>query len=175
MVAIYGPMTPVLSGAIVYEWTQEVNNYGLIVYPDGTSGAPTPIQPEFDNLKSQWLNAKPVGTSANAYNPSTTPFACPPTGNGWTLDPSATLPPAPANLTPPPPSNFTPTTHAPYATSLVTASSVIGADMKSSSATSANASNRATSPGVGGGIPSSSATAGGAGASKTAGSHNSRV
>lgn len=166
-------MTPVLSGAIVYEWTQEVNSYGLIVYPDGTSGAPTPIQPEFDNLKSQWLNATPVGTSANAYNPATTPFACPPTGNGWTLDPSATLPPAPANLTPPPPSNFTPTTHAPYATSLVTASSVIGAVTRS--ATSASTSNGLTSPGVGGGNPSSSATAGGAGASTTAGSPNSQV
>jgi len=126
MVAIYGPMTPVLSGGIVYEWTQEANNYGIIVYPDSTSGASTPIQPEFDNLKSQWLNATPAGTSANAYTPATTLFACPPTGAGWTLDGNASLPPAPANLTPPTPSTFSLTTHAPYVTSVNTASSVIG-------------------------------------------------
>jgi 1,3-beta-glucanosyltransferase GAS1 len=172
-------MTPVLSGAIVYEWTQEVNDYGLIIYPQGTSGTPTPIQAEFDNLKSQWLNASPVGINANAYNPATTSFVCPPTGNGWTLDPSATLPPAPANLTPPPPSNFTPTTHAPYATSLVTASSVIGAVTKSSSTTllggSAGTSSGPTSPGAGEGHPSSSATAGGAGVSTTAGSSHSQI
>ena len=68
LAAVYGPeMTPILSGSIIYEWTQEANDYGIIQYPDtciqdGITvpvGIPVPLQPEFDNLKSAWAAASP--------------------------------------------------------------------------------------------------------------------
>jgi len=131
MVSIYSTsMTGVLSGAIVYEWTQEANDYGLITYPGtGTqnnqavpSGSPVPIQPDFNNLRSQWAAASPVGTKAANYTPVTTTIACPAMVSGWTIDGNAALPPAPTTVTPPPPSTYVPTTHAPYPTAVTTAS-----------------------------------------------------
>jgi hypothetical protein len=90
--AILGPeMNGIWSGAIVYEWIEEANNYGLISYgphvdptasgapPDGytRSGTPTPISPDFSNLSNQWKTLNPTGTSKNAYTPSLTPPPCP--------------------------------------------------------------------------------------------------
>jgi len=104
MTAIFGPnMTPVLSGAIVYEWTQEANNYGIITYPDSTLqsnvavpiGSPIPMQPEFDTLKSVWAACSPSSIALSAYTPSITTIACPATTVGWPVDPSAPLPPSP--------------------------------------------------------------------------------
>ena len=135
MVAIYGPnMTGVLNGAIVYEWTQEVNNYGLITYPGSAIqnnipvpvGSPVPIQPDFDNLRSQWAVASPVGTSAAAYTPQVVTVTCPALVSGWTIDGNAALPPAPTSISPPAPSTYVPTTHAPYPTAVTTASVVAG-------------------------------------------------
>ena len=56
--AIFGPdMINTWSGSIIYEWVQESNDYGLVTYPNGQiySGAPIPIQPDYDNLVSQIL------------------------------------------------------------------------------------------------------------------------
>jgi 1,3-beta-glucanosyltransferase GAS1 len=110
-------MTGVLSGAIVYEWMQEVNNYGLITYPDNTIqdgvqvavGSPVPLQPDFNNLQSQWAAASPSSISAAAYTPATTTFACPATTVGWTIDGNAPLPGPPTSLTAPPRSTFSST------------------------------------------------------------------
>ena len=100
-------MTPTLSGAIAYEWVQEANNYGIIQYPDTTIqdgitvpiGSPVPMQPEFDNLKSVWAAASPSSTLLAAYTPPTTTLACPATTSGWSIDPSAVLPPTPSSAT----------------------------------------------------------------------------
>lgn len=127
-------MTGVLSGAIVYEWTQEVNNYGLIMYPGSAiqnnipvpAGSPVPIQPDFDNLRSQWAVASPVGTSAAAYTPQVVTVTCPALVSGWTIDGNAALPSAPTSISPPAPSTYVPTTHAPYPTAVTTASVVAG-------------------------------------------------
>jgi len=112
MPAIYGSqMTPVLSGAFVYEWTEEANNYGIITYPSNTTqdgltvpaGSPVPIQPDFSNLMSQWASASPSGTSLAAYTPSISTIACPATTSGtWPIDGSAPLPGTPSkeNQTP---------------------------------------------------------------------------
>lgn len=114
--AIFGPdMSGTWSGAIIYEWIQEQNNYGLISYgtpanaadqspaeaeaaPDGfsRSGTPTPISPDFNNLKSQWATLTPSGVALSAYSASIsaiTPPPCPSsTSGGWSVNPSSNLP-----------------------------------------------------------------------------------
>jgi len=110
MPSIFGPnMTPILSGAIIYEWTQEANDYGIIQYPDTTIqnsvsvpiGSPVPLDPEFDTLMSVWAAVSPSSIAESAYTPQKTTFACPATVSGWTIDPNASLPPTPTNLTAP--------------------------------------------------------------------------
>lgn len=76
--AIFGKnMTGDWSGAIVYEWIEEQNNYSIIsygplvgdptrsdelVFDDWTRrGTPTPISPDFENLKTVWASAHPTG------------------------------------------------------------------------------------------------------------------
>jgi len=117
MQAIYGPnMTPIMSGTIVYEWTQETNDYGIIQYPDtaiqdGVTvpvGVPVPLQPEFNNLKSAWANVSPTIVAEADYKPTMTVVACPAVTEGiWTIDGNAALPEKPGNLTPPKPTSYT--------------------------------------------------------------------
>ena len=107
--AIFGSqMESTWSGAIIYEWIEETNNYGLISYgpPAGASatasgvvggytrsGTPTPISPDFDNLSSQWATLSPSGISMAAYTPSLTPPACPGfTAGSWEIDGDVALP-----------------------------------------------------------------------------------
>jgi len=106
--AIFGPeMVDTWSGAIIYEWIQETNNYGLVTYGaagganqgsvvvDGFTrqGMPTPVQPDFSNLAAQWSTLTPTGVKSAAYTPSASAPACPTsTAGGWTVDPSSPLP-----------------------------------------------------------------------------------
>lgn len=107
--AIFGnDMSGTWSGAIIYEWIQEANNYGLISYgspaPSSASGTgvvggytrtgtPTPISPDFSNLSKQWATLSPSGVSANAYTPSMTPPACPAyTSSLWEVNGNVALP-----------------------------------------------------------------------------------
>ncbi|KAI9655182.1 MAG: hypothetical protein M1821_005665 [Bathelium mastoideum] len=106
--AIFGPdMSPNWSGAIIYEWLQEANNFGLISYgpsvaptapnapPDGftRSGTPTPVSPDFDNLSKQWATVSPSSISANAYSPTLTPPPCPAfTAGNWEVNGDVALP-----------------------------------------------------------------------------------
>ena len=108
-------MTPILSGSIIYEWTQEANDYGIVQYPetciqDGITvpaGVPVPLQPEFDNLKSAWAAASPSSIAAKDYNPSRVVIECPATTSGtWTIDGNAQLPETPGNLTAKKPEKF---------------------------------------------------------------------
>ena len=87
----------------MYEWTQEVNDYGIVTYPDNTIqdgvevpvGSPVPIQPEFGNLQSQYAAASPSSIALSAYSVSTGVYSCPATTPGvWTIDANAALPPA---------------------------------------------------------------------------------
>lgn len=104
-------MTSVLSGAIVYEWTQEANDYGIIQYPDTTIqnnvvvpiGVPVPMQPEFNNLQSVWAQCSPSGTPMAQYTPTTGTFACPTTTGIWTINAGEALPSSPGSLNPPAP------------------------------------------------------------------------
>jgi hypothetical protein len=106
------------SGAMVYEWIQELNDYGLMTYGkppgkvdpvvvpdtvvmDGFSrqGTPTPLQPEFDNLQSRFATLTPPGVPLSEYSnqvSTITPPPCPAsTAGAWEVDPSAPLPSAP--------------------------------------------------------------------------------
>ena len=118
--AIFGKdMVSDWSGAIIYEWIEEVNHYGLVSYgprvpaPDPTAtaaaavagaqdvfdsftrkGTPTPVSPDFDNLKAQWAKVTPSGVSRDDYDPgSVSTRACPTsTADGWLVDGNVRLP-----------------------------------------------------------------------------------
>jgi len=106
--AIFGTqMAPYWSGAIVYEWIEEANNYGLVSYgekvdpanesapPDGypRSGTPIPVNPDFSNLSGQWKTLTPSGVKESAYTPSLTPPPCPAfTSDVWVVNGGVALP-----------------------------------------------------------------------------------
>ncbi|KIX03153.1 uncharacterized protein Z518_06704 [Rhinocladiella mackenziei CBS 650.93] len=110
--AIFGPdMVDTWSGAMIYEWIQEMNQYGLVSYgpPLGSDvnqgssiiqgftrqGTPTPVQPDFSNLSEQWKTLNPTGVQSAEYAATytTSPPACPTsTPGGWTVNPGAPLP-----------------------------------------------------------------------------------
>ncbi|KLU81545.1 glycolipid-anchored surface protein 5 [Magnaporthiopsis poae ATCC 64411] len=108
--AIFGPdMVRDWSGSLVYEWIQEQNHYGLISYGPPTDhsivasnvkggftrkGTPTPVVPDFANLKSQWDRIPTAtGVSRADYTPSPSTRACPAsTKGGWLVDGNVALP-----------------------------------------------------------------------------------
>jgi len=101
-------MDDLWSGAIVYEWIEEANDYGLISYGPTVAatatatnieggfsrgGVPTPVAPDFTNLQSQWATNTPTGIALSAYTPSNSPPACPSsTAGGWLVDGDVALP-----------------------------------------------------------------------------------
>lgn len=105
--AIFGSqMQDTWSGAIIYEWVEETNNYGLVNYGSATvtasvtswpaSGTPMPVSPDYQNLKSQWATLTPSGVALSAYSASAsslTPPTCPSsTPGGWLIDGNPPLP-----------------------------------------------------------------------------------
>ncbi|KAL1613402.1 hypothetical protein SLS54_010645 [Diplodia seriata] len=106
--AIFGKsMADTWSGSIVYEWIEESNDYGIVNYgakvdatasgapPDGypRSGTPTPVSPDFSNLKRQWATLTPTGVKKSAYSPSLTAPACPSyTAGVWEVNGDVSLP-----------------------------------------------------------------------------------
>lgn len=110
--AIFGSeMSGTWSGSIIYEWIEEANDYGLINYgppnpnagsnsivQDGYTrkGTPTPISPDFNNLKSQWATLNPTGVALSEYSASAAKITAPPcpasTSGGWEVNPSSPLP-----------------------------------------------------------------------------------
>lgn len=101
---IFGVMADTWSGAIIYEWIQEANNYGLVSYGPSVdvtsagatitrSGTPTPISPDFSNLMTQWSSVNPSSVKQSAYNPSNSAPACPTSMPGaWEVDGDVKLP-----------------------------------------------------------------------------------
>jgi hypothetical protein len=107
--AIFGDdMNSQWSGAIIYEWIEEANDYGLISYGPtvaatatatnvaggySRAGTPTAVSPDFQNLQSQWSTLTPTGTPSSDYSPTLTPPACPSsTASGWLVDGNVALP-----------------------------------------------------------------------------------
>ncbi|KAH9907880.1 glycoside hydrolase family 72 protein [Xylariomycetidae sp. FL2044] len=114
--AIFGPeMVNDWSGAIIYEWIQEANNYGLISYgaeadPTATgenvvggftrAGTPTPVSPDFSNLSNQWASVTPTGVKKSDYDANgVSTRACPTsTQDGWLVDGNVAVPTLGATL-----------------------------------------------------------------------------
>lgn len=105
------PMVSHWSGAIIYEWIQEQNNYGIVSYGPPTDdhtrndetvfdgftrkGTPTPKSPDFENLKSRWETIHPTGISRDDYDPdvvSTRPCPTSTEGGWWEVDGNVQLP-----------------------------------------------------------------------------------
>ncbi|KAI1279727.1 Glucanosyltransferase-domain-containing protein [Xylaria sp. FL0933] len=114
--AIFGPiMSKDWSGAIIYEWIEETNHYGLISYgpkvdPTVTgsnifngytrAGTPTPVSPDFDNLSKQWAQITPTGVAKSDYDPdNVSTRACPTsTPDGWLVNGNVAVPTLGASL-----------------------------------------------------------------------------
>lgn len=89
--AIYGPdMTDVWSGGVVYEWTQENNNYGLVKINDGKAELLT----DYHNLQKALAKAKPKGINMDAFNEEREAPECPQGSSNWKA--SSKLPPTPS-------------------------------------------------------------------------------
>jgi hypothetical protein len=92
------------SGAIIYEWIQETNNYGLVDYAlgqgapagdgaYGVNGTPIARNPDFENLSKHWATLTPSGIRADDYKPTLSPPACPEfTTSAWQVKADAPLP-----------------------------------------------------------------------------------
>ncbi|EWC44160.1 hypothetical protein DRE_06985 [Drechslerella stenobrocha 248] len=92
--AIYDQkMTGVFSGGLVYEWTQEPNNFGLVeISQDRKSFKKLP---DFDNLKAQYAKAKSPPGDGGATTTAGKASKCPEKVTGiWEAD--CTLPTMPA-------------------------------------------------------------------------------
>ena len=107
--AIFGDkMVDTWSGAIIYEWIQETNNYGLVDYSlsqsspaaidgadaaFGRNGTPQPRSPDFENLSKYWATLTPTGIRADDYKPSLSAPLCPDfTTGAWQVKADAQLP-----------------------------------------------------------------------------------
>lgn len=107
--AIFGDkMVDTWSGAIIYEWIQETNDYGLVEYSlsqassagidgadaaFGRNGTPQPRSPDFENLSKHWATPSPTGVRADDYKPSLTAPVCPDfTTGAWEVKADAQLP-----------------------------------------------------------------------------------
>ena len=109
--SIFGSdMSDTWSGAIIYEWIEETNDYGLISYGPTVdpasntdalegyprTGTPSPVSPDFSNLQNQWATLTPTGVKLSDYRASTgqlKPPACPTsTADGWVVNGNAELP-----------------------------------------------------------------------------------
>ncbi|KAF2451172.1 carbohydrate-binding module family 43 protein [Karstenula rhodostoma CBS 690.94] len=88
---LYGNMTEVFSGGIVYQWFMSENNYGLVELTD--NDASVSPYPDFTSLRSELASVRPTTTARSAYSPSNSAPACPTTGSSW-LPVASPLPPA---------------------------------------------------------------------------------
>ena len=87
---LFGNMTNVFSGGIVYEWFMGVNNYGLVQLQN--NGDSVSAYPDFTSLQSQLASVTPTITQRSAYTPANSPPACPSVGGSW-LAQASPLPP----------------------------------------------------------------------------------
>jgi hypothetical protein len=87
---LYGNMTNVFSGGIVYEWFMGDNDYGLVSLVNSASVSP---YADFTSLQSQLAKVTPSVTQRSAYTPSVSPPACPSVGGSWAAQASPLPPP----------------------------------------------------------------------------------
>lgn len=87
-------MSGTWSGAIIYEWVNEGNDYGVVDYKDTVyGGPPIPMEPEFATLQNIWKTVTPKEVKQSDYNPQKPTPVCPPSVEGaWKVDGDAPLP-----------------------------------------------------------------------------------
>ncbi|KAI9031649.1 Glucanosyltransferase-domain-containing protein [Phycomyces nitens] len=91
--ALYGPdMTDVWSGGVVYEWTQENNNYGLVKIDSSTGKVE--LLPDYNNLQNALAKANPKGVTLDNFNDQRAEPDCPANDDSWKA--SVALPPTPS-------------------------------------------------------------------------------
>ena len=80
------------SGVVVYEWTQEANDYGLVEYSGSdNTGFPSTLD-DYNALKTVYHDANPASTSKAAYTASNSPPSCPTSDSSWLVAPTGGLP-----------------------------------------------------------------------------------
>ncbi|KAF3045721.1 1,3-beta-glucanosyltransferase gas1 [Didymella keratinophila] len=89
---LYGNMTSVFSGGIVYEWFMGANDYGLVELT--SNDASVSPYPDFTSLQSELASVSPTITQRSAYTPSNSAPACPTVDASWVAEASP-LPPSP--------------------------------------------------------------------------------
>jgi hypothetical protein len=89
---LYGNMTSVFSGGIVYEWFMGANDYGLVELT--SNDASVSPYPDFTSLQSELASVSPTITQRSAYTPSNSAPACPTVDASWIAEASP-LPPSP--------------------------------------------------------------------------------
>jgi len=72
-------MTPVFSGGLVYEWSQETSDYGLVDLGNGTI---TLLQ-DYNNLKAEFAE-NPVPSGDGGYKSNGTASDCPANSTDFT-------------------------------------------------------------------------------------------
>jgi len=91
---LFGNMTDVFSGGIVYEWFMGANNYGLVSLTD--NDASVSPYPDFTSLRSELASVSPTITQRSEYTPTNSAPACPSVGGTWLAQAS----PLPPNVNP---------------------------------------------------------------------------
>ena len=80
--ALYGQeMTPVFSGGLVYEYSNEANNYGLVEI-DTLNAKDVTMLGDFDRLKAAFENT-PIPEDDGGYKTDGKPSECPPNTKDW--------------------------------------------------------------------------------------------
>ncbi|KAF2275975.1 uncharacterized protein EI97DRAFT_433910 [Westerdykella ornata] len=88
--AIYGPMSDVFSGGIVFEYFKDGSKYGLVQL----RGDKVKPYPDYTSLSIQLARVAPATTTKSGYIPSNTPPACPAKSDKWKAA-AVPLPPHP--------------------------------------------------------------------------------
>ncbi|KAI1326587.1 Glucanosyltransferase-domain-containing protein [Xylariaceae sp. FL0255] len=86
---LFGNMTNVFSGGIVYEYFDDTNQYGLVSV-DGNDVTP---KPDYTSLMNQLAKVTLTPTQSSTYKPTNTAPACPTQDSSWVVQPSP-IPPS---------------------------------------------------------------------------------
>ncbi|MBE7180620.1 MAG: hypothetical protein INR71_05305 [Terriglobus roseus] len=83
--SLYGDqMTPVYSGGLVYEYTEEPSKYGLVDLSD-PSASSVDERPDFDALQAALAGTTPP-SGDGGYKSNGKPSTCPPQSDTWDVD-----------------------------------------------------------------------------------------
>ncbi|KAJ1724874.1 1 3-beta-glucanosyltransferase gel4 [Coemansia erecta] len=93
--SIYGAdMSDTFSGGIVYEFTEEDNDYGLVKVSYGSSKVDK--TEDYENLKQAYAGVNPKGVKMSEYKPGGRASVCPQVSSVWAVKADA-LPPTPSS------------------------------------------------------------------------------